>query len=277
LGQKAVQLGIVPKIPKRLDRYRVKARSKDGKMGRIYVTRDGRTIRNRAQAFVSRFSTGLGGRDEVFSALCATEEKLTPPVKRVLEAMRENPTRGLAHCIALAKAEPVHVVRQIIEGQLILGKAEALGELAVNQGALMRDLLRHAIDQTDQCQVCLGHGKVPAIPQARFDPEDEDNALCAACGGSGALVTSSKHKEWAMKKALEIATLGNEPKGVSVNVQTAVGVNVMEGGASTRLAQLAKVSDEILFQSRSEPLRLTSEASEPDMIEGEVISSGQVS
>lgn len=273
IGQKAVRLGLLKAIPKKLDRYRTKSWSKKGRLGRIYVRREGRVVPNKASNFVSKFSTGLGGREEVMAALVAIEEKLSPTNKRVLDGLRQNPSWGLAHAIAEAKAEPVNVVKQVIDGQLVLGKAEALGELAVNQGALMRDLLRHALDRKDVCPICSGRGQV-AVKDV-LHPEEEKNDPCPGCLGSGHVVTSSKHKEWAMKKALEIAELGDAQKGVSVNVNTAIGVRV-EGAASERLAQLARVSDEILFQSRTVK-ELPQEATKgSDILEAEVISNGQV-
>lgn len=277
LAVKAKKLGIIKTVPRALLQSREKLSSKKGKMGRIVVNVAGNIVDNSASHFVSKFSRGLGGREEVMAALVAIEEKLSPTNKRVLDTLRAHPNAQLAFCIAKAKAEPVHVVKQVIEGQMALGKAEALAELARNQGSLMRDLLRHALDKEEKCLVCLGYGKVPFDPKAKFDPDKENNLPCTACGGSGATMASSKHKEWAMKKALEVAELGPaSEKGVQVNVQTAIGVKVE--GASTRLAQLAKVSDEILFASKQQaslPASVPVASLEaPDTIEAEVISNG---
>lgn len=253
LAVQAKKSGLIGSIPDFLNMKRPLLISQRGKMGTIQVLRNGQVKNTGASKFVKTFTKKLGGKEEALIALSAVEDKLTPPNRKVLEALRvsEGPEslRGLPYIIAACKAEPVSVVRAIIDGMMVIGKAEALGELAINQGAIMRDLLRHAMDQTTNCKGCLGLGVVMGQPNQKLTEDGEGSSPCPVCTGSGKIVTSSEHKEWAMKKALEISELGPQKKGVEVNVNTAIGVRV-EGAASQRLSQLAKVSDEILFKSK---------------------------
>ena len=253
LAVHAKKTGLIKTIPDFVNMKRPLLVSQRGKMGTIQVLRNGQIKSTGAAKFVKTFTKKLGGKEEAMLALSAVEDKLSPPNRKVLEALRitEGPEslRGLPYIIAACKAEPVSVVKAIIEGMMVIGKAEALGELAINQGAIMRDLLRHAMDQTTNCKGCLGLGVVPRQPNQKLQEDGEDSQPCPVCTGSGKIVTSSEHKEWAMKKALEISELGPQKKGVEVNVNTAIGVRV-EGAASQKLAQLAKVSDEILFKSK---------------------------
>lgn len=253
LAMQAKKTGLIKTIPDFINMKRPLLISQRGKMGTIQVLRSGQVKNTGAAKFVKTFTKKLGGKEEAMLALSAVEDKLSPPNRKVLEALRvtEGPEslRGLPYIIAACKAEPVSVVKAIIEGMMVIGKAEALGELAINQGAIMRDLLRHAMDQTTNCKGCLGLGMVPKQPNQKLQEDGEGSEPCPVCSGSGKIVTSSEHKEWAMKKALEISELGPQKKGVEVNVNTAIGVRV-EGAASQKLAQLAKVSDEILFKSK---------------------------
>lgn len=273
IAHKAKKLGTIREVPSYLSGGRAVHRSKKGKMGAIVVNRDGRLRVNGALRFVRGFADGIGGNSQIIDALSALEEKISKGNAKVLailkEAEEKREVKSLARAIAEAGAEPVSVVKAIIDGQMALGKMEAMAELALNQGAIMRDLLRHAMDQTDSCKGCLGYGFVPGQPQEKLVEGAPSNKPCPICEGSGKTLSSSKHKEWAMTKALEISELGpGAKKGVEVNVNTAIGVKV-EGAASSRLAQLAKVSDEILYQTKK-----ASEGAE--VVDGEILSSSEV-
>jgi hypothetical protein len=101
--------------------------------------------------------------------------------------------------------------------------------------------MRHAIDREETCDLCFGVKKV----QVRAN-SNKLGPVCPRCSGSGKMVTSSEHKQFAMQKALDMAQILPQ-KGPLVAVQQNQ-QNINAGsGESGLLEQMSKAADELLY------------------------------
>lgn len=207
---------------------------------------------------VRKFEQTIGSREELIEKLSLLEEKLSEKEKAFLTSLRED-TRGktLARLMAEANVSPTKILKHYAEGAVALGKVEAAIAISREQPLLVKDLVRNALDSTKICKVCVGTGKVK-----RQSNDKKEETECPSCEGSGQRIISSKHKEYAMDKVLEIGGLVETPKkgGVNVEVQQNVGVQVGKGGFMERVL---RTSDEILYGRKVIDVLPENSSSEP--------------
>jgi len=221
------------------------ARSRKGAAGQIIVRDMNGIVRNNAARIASKFEKDLtDGKEDIAEKLeMVPPERQTKTHQRLLEVMKANPRWSFARCVAEAKANLATTMNQYAEGLLALKKLESLTALYREMPNLMRDVMHHAIDQMEACNVCFGEGKVAGRAGGK-----SLNKVCPRCAGEGRVRTSSPHKAVALKEALEISKLKPE-KGPLVAVQNNQ-VNMGGGQDSNLLERMAKNRDEILFAER---------------------------
>ncbi len=212
--------------------------------GRIAVKRMTGLVDSPAATIVRKFEEVSGGREEVIEKLQAMEEKLSTEEKDFVELCEKSgKQKSLARLMAESGVKPSRIMKLFADGAIALGKIHSAIEVSRNQPQIVKDLMRHALDQQGVCQVCVGTGKVKKAKNSKAE-----EATCPMCMGSGFRMRSSKHKEYAMGKVLEIGKLVEKPltgKGVNVAVQQNVGVSVERGGGFVE--RMLKTSDEVLY------------------------------
>lgn len=227
------------------------ARSRKGKLGTIKVREYSGVTANAASRLVRKFEYELTeGKDDILEKLEAAPDS-PPSIARLVAMMKERPKMSFARAIAEAKVDAAIALDSYAKGAIALKKIETLLALYKEMPALFRDLLRHAIDREETCELCLGIGQVQ--PRAG---SNKLNKPCPRCSGSGHVVTSSKHKEFAMQKALEMSQLLPEKKPLVAVSQQQLNMTVSaEGGL---LEKMSKFADEVLYNSRIPTNRLPS-------------------
>lgn len=236
-------------------RNRIVKKGKKGEAGQIIVKKHTGVVDNTAKALTKRFEQNTLGRDDIIEKLEAVnaEGALTQEQSRVLELLKTSArSKGLAHILADAKSEPLSVMRAYARGCVVLGQVQAAIEAHSRMPALVKDIFRHAMDQTGVCSTCVGSGKV-----ARNVGGSMESKICPACEGAGTTMISSKHKEWASKVALEMTGQIKGPSGPTVNVQQNVNVSPQAEGF---METLLKATDKVLYGSR------------PDIVDAEIVS-----
>jgi len=168
--------------------------------------------------------------------------------------LESHPQFSLARAIAEAGADVALVLDTYAKGALALKKMETVLGIYKEMPHLMRDLARHAIDQEEDCDVCLSVGKVTAMAKGV-----NLTKTCPKCKGSGKSLASSEHKQFAMSKLLDISEIAPKKGGLALNVNQAVQVNA-GGGGNDLLARMSKAADEVLY---SRP--------PTDVVDGEVV------
>jgi hypothetical protein len=216
------------------------AKSRNGKAGQIIVKSLSGVKPNAAARLAQKLEKELsGGREDIIEKLQASGSQ-NQSIQRVVALMQENPRYGLARAIAEAAADVAVVMNCFGKGALELKKLETVLELYKEMPTLMKDLVKHAVDGEDACDLCYGLGEVQKKAGAKV------GAVCPRCKGSGKVVTSSKHKEFAMQKVLEMTEMLPK-KAPMVNVNQAVQVNNSGGMNSDLLERMSKAADEILY------------------------------
>lgn len=218
------------------------AKSRKGKIGAIIVREFSGVQSNGASKLVRRMEHELTqGHDDIIETFEAIPD-LPKTMQHVLEIMKAKPQISFARAIAEAKADPAVALDTYGKGVMALNKMGVLINLYRSMPAIFRDIMRHAIDKEEVCDVCLGQKKV--------QPRQGVNVLsvdCPRCKGSGLVLTSSEHKEFAMQKALEMSEMLPK-KGPLVAVQqNQVNVNSSDGGL---LEKMSKAADEILYNRK---------------------------
>ncbi len=222
--------------------------------GRIAVKRMTGLVPSPATSIVRKFeemlSQGGDPRAEVVEKLRAVEDRLSVEEKAFVELCESaGKQKGLARLMAEAEVRPSRVLKLFADGAIALGKIHSAIEVSRNQPQIVKDLMRNALDQEGVCQTCVGTGVVKQTKKSA-----EETMKCPSCEGSGHRLRSSKHKEWAMDKVLEIGKLVEKPssgKGVNVAVQQNVGVSVDKGGGFVE--RMLKTSDEVLYGRKAIP------------------------
>ena len=222
-------------------------KSRKGKIGAIKVREFSGVVPNAASKLVKKFEHQMtGGRDDIMEKLEANPE-LPVTVGRVLDVMRSKPSVSFARAIAEAKADPAVALDAYAKGAMALSKMDVLLSLYKEMPALFKDLMRHAIDAEDVCEICMGLGQVQ--PRAGIN---KLSAPCPRCKGSGKVLTSSEHKQFAMQKALEMSQMLPQ-KGPLVAVQQNQQVNVTDGSGGL-LEKMSKMADEVLYHRSPAPV-----------------------
>lgn len=230
-------------IPEPL-RNSVVAKSAKSSIGALQVRRMSGLVKNAALKVISQFEKNIsGGKGDVAEKLSLVEGELGP-AERELVRLLEDPSdrRSLAHLIAEAAASPVKVMDAYTKGCIRLGQVQAAILAHQHMPSYIKDLARHALDSEGICATCVGLGKVK-----RAAGDNADSRPCPACQGSGATLVSSKHKQWAMDRLLEVTRLKGAEGASNVNV--AVGVKISAGGTNF-METMMKTADEILYPEK---------------------------
>jgi hypothetical protein len=253
--------------------------TKKDPLGRIQVKRMTGTVGGPATQIVRKFEDMLSdhtgentrARENLEEKLLAVEDKLGEDEHRLIDLLRGGrKNKSLSTVFAEAGVRPSRILKLYAEGAIALGKVHSAIEVSRNQPMVVKDLLRHALDQERVCNTCLGTKLVKRNVNSK-----EENETCPACRGSGTRLVSSKHKPYAMEKVLQIGKLVDAPKKgteVNVNQQVGIAVNTRGGGFMERIL---KTSDEVLYGRRTAlPALEVRNGSGP--IEAEVLSNGGV-
>jgi hypothetical protein len=225
----------------------VVARSRRGKAGQIVVRALSGVQKSSAAQLARRLEHDLSeGREDILEKLEASGTA-NQSVQKVAALLESHPQFSLARAVAEAGADVAIVLDSYAKGALALKKMETVLSIYKEMPHLMRDLLRHAIDEEVECGVCLGAGSVVSKAGAR-----KLGQQCPRCKGTGKARTPSEHKAMAVQKVLEMSEmLPKKAPGATVNVNQAVQVNA--GGHSELLARMSKAADEVLY-SRTNPI-----------------------
>jgi hypothetical protein len=218
------------------------ARSRKGKMGQIVVREFSGVSKNATSRLVKKFEKALtGGREDIIEKLEGVENKLPENARKVLEIMRAKRSVSLARAIAEAGADASTILDAYAKGAMAIGKMETIVNLYKEMPSIFRDLMRHAVDQEEKCDLCFGQGKVQTRAKS-----NKLGPACPRCGGSGCIVTSSEHKQFAMQKALDMAQILPQ-KGPLVAVQQNQQTINAGAGDSGLLEKMSKAADELLY------------------------------
>jgi hypothetical protein len=218
------------------------ARSRKGKMGQIVVREFSGISKNATSRLVKKFEKDLTeGRDDIIQKLESVETRLPDNGREVLNLLRSKRSISLARAIAEAGADASTILDAYARGAMAIGKMETMVNLYKKMPAIFRDLMRHAIDKEEACDLCLGVGKVQTRAKS-----NKLGPACPRCEGSGKVVTSSEHKQFAMQKALDMAQILPQ-KGPLVAVQQNQ-QTINAGGADAGLLEkMSKAADELLY------------------------------
>ncbi|MGH7274449.1 MAG: hypothetical protein ACREIQ_08345, partial [Nitrospiria bacterium] len=228
-------------IPEQLRNVVVK-RSKRDALGQIVVRRMSGLDVSPASNVLRRFEAVTEGKDDIAEKLEAVQGSLSKEGQHFLSLIKDKKEgrKSVAHLVAEAGWRPLAAMEAYAKGAIALGKLEAATLAAKEQPAIVKDLMRHALDQTDVCMTCVGAGRVPRAPG-----QTKEKDVCPACEGRGKRLTISEHKEFSMGKLLEYTQMIPKAGGMNVNVQQNVGVKVDGGGSF--MAKVLRANEEVLY------------------------------
>lgn len=220
------------------------ARSRKGKVGQIVVHSLSGIHKNAAARTAQRFENELtGGREDIIEKLEASGT-VSAPVERLKDLLIANPRWSFARACAEAKADLGMAIDSYARGAIALNKLATVVEMYKEMPNLLRDLMRHAIDQEETCQTCFGVGLVKGRPDAT-----KLTLKCPSCRGTGTSKVASAYKQFAMQKALELARVLPEKQPLVAVQQNQM--NVTHSSESGLLEKMSKTADEILYGGRS--------------------------
>jgi hypothetical protein len=246
-------------------------------LGVIQVKRMTGTVGGPATQIVRKFEDMLSdhtgentrARENLEEKLLAVEDKLGEDERRLIDLLRGGrKNKSLSTVFAEAGVRPSRILKLYAEGAIALGKVHSAIEVSRNQPMVVKDLLRHALDQEKVCNTCLG----TKLVKKNVNSKDETET-CPACRGSGTRLVSSKHKPYAMEKVLQIGKLVEVPKkGTEVNVSQQVGIAVNTRGGGF-MERILKTSDEVLY-GRRQAQPVLEEKNGTRTVEAEVLPTG---
>lgn len=215
-------------------------KTRKGPLGRLVVKRLTGVVPNSAAKLVKQFEENTGGREDIIEKLEAVQDQLPKDQLALLELLKTaNPTKSLARLMAEIKVEPTKTMDFYARGAVHLGKVQAAIIAHRNLPGIVKDLVRHAIDEEEVCQVCVGSGLVK-----KGSGKLKDDEKCPQCRGKGRKWTSSDYKEFATTKLLEATkVIASKGEGVTVNVQT----NVKVAGGGSFMEKVVEASDKVLY------------------------------
>lgn len=226
------------KIPKQFRDHTVKRGKKD-KLGQIVVKSQSGVVSNPASRTLKQFETNVGGQEEIAEKLQALPDT-NKNIRALAGLLRENSRKSLARLVAECDLAPTEVMTAYARGCIELAKVDAAIEAHRNLNPIVKDLVRHALDQEGLCENCLGTGT-----QRGKSTDHKETQPCVLCSGTGRSYKSSKHKEFATRQLLEITKSVQEKAGPTINLNQNVGIKVGSGG--NFFEKVVGAADEALY------------------------------
>lgn len=218
------------------------ARSRNGKAGQIVVHSLSGIHKNAAAQTSRKFEHELtNGKDDIIEKLDAAGN-LPQHLERLRDYLVANPRWSFTRAIAEARADLAGAIDAYARGAIALNKLATVRAMYEQMPNLLRDIMRHAIDQEVDCATCFGLGLVKVKADST-----KCTLRCPQCKGTGKKLTSSEYKQFAIQKALELARVLPEKQplvAVQQNNQTVIASN--EG----LLEKMSRAADEILYNRR---------------------------
>jgi hypothetical protein len=229
-------------------------RSPKGPLGQIKVRRQTGLENNTALKMVKKFEENIGGEDELIEKLEAVRDELPLNQVALLDALREpSNKKSLARLMVDFHVEPTQVMNQFAKGCMVLGKVGAAIEAHRNLPAVVKALVRDALEEVeDVCSVCVGTGATAPRKGA-----NKETQACPGCKGSGKSARASDLKQFAIGKLLEVTELVKKG-GQTINVGQSV--TLKTGGGGGFMERMMQTSDHILYGKKS------------DVVEAELVS-----
>jgi hypothetical protein len=217
----------------------VVAKSRKGKAGQIVVHSLGGIHKNAAARTAQTFEKELtNGREDIIEKI---EASGTPnqALQLCKDLMVANPRWSFTRAVAESKSDLAGAIDAYAKGAIALNKLAAVKTMYEELPTLLRDIMRHAIDQNEDCATCFGVGMVKGRPNAK-----KLTLKCPTCKGTGQTLVSSEHKRWAAQKALEMSQVLPEKQPLVAVQQNQTNVIGGEGGLLEKMSQTA---DKILY------------------------------
>jgi predicted Zn-ribbon and HTH transcriptional regulator len=217
------------------------ARSRKSKAGQIVVHSLDGIYKNAASRTAVKFEKELtSGREDIIEKLDAAGN-LNQSLERLRDVLVAEPRWSFARAVAESKADLAGAIDAYAKGAIALNKLATVVEMYKAMPSLLRDLMRHAIDQEVDCATCFGVGLVKSRPDSV-----KLTLRCPSCRGTGHCLQASEHKRSAMSKALEMAQVLPE-RSPLVQVQQNTQVNNL-ASQDGLLEKMSKTADEILYR-----------------------------
>lgn len=224
------------------------ARSRDGVIGRISVTRFSGVRRNQTAKIIDDFEERVG-LDQILEALSLSPTK---GIQKLVEISKQpgKHMASLKRLIADAEVDPASVFTHYAKGMLLAKRAEAVAVAAEGAPHSVRELLRLAAPMRAICRTCLGVGKIPKSTR-----HNEATEPCPTCMGKKEMLESGPLQEFAIKELNQIVGLIEKTPGVQVNQQTNIQQNtqVVGGGFAHRLLTM---NDKLLRAPKMQPTEI---------------------
>lgn len=224
----------------------ITARSRKDDLGAIVLRAHSGVDNTSAARVAKEFEDRAGGVMGVAEKLAAVEEHLPGGLKGLAAKLSDpaNAGKRLYRILAEEKVSLLGVMKGYVKGCVELAQIEAAVEAHRGMPAIVKDLVRHAIDGDPRvCGTCMGTGSVRAKSS-----DNKEKVMCPSCEGEGALVKISPHKEFAAKTILEITKQLETGKG---GVNVAVGINLAAGGKSYA-ERMIDAADKVLYGKKED-------------------------
>ena len=213
-----------------------------------------------AAAELSRLEQEFGGRQYLVQAL--TFAKQTKDIRYLLGLIAdpENNSLSLAEICRIGRILPGELVAALASGTDLRSQLLAKQRIAARIPAVVGEVMQKAAEYEDDCNDCLGTGKITADPT-----DDEPNpgpTDCTTCNGGGRLKYPADGK--CRDLALEMAGLTGGSGAGAVNVNVHQNVGVFAGGSYEGYERLQEAMDVVLYGAGSG-------VPDIDVAEGEVV------
>lgn len=234
----------------------IKAKSRKDKLGQIALRKMTGPANNAAYRTAREFETRTGGIAGLAEKLEALGDQLPKDQLRLARALRDQPRRGLAQILAEQQVSLIQTMKSYAKGCVELAQVDAAIEMHRGLPAVVKDIVRHALDTEEVCFTCVGTGTL-----REKSTDNKEKLPCKSCRGTGRVLTSSQHKEWAAKAVLNATGQAGEKVP-----QTAVQVNVAVGGGRSYAERVIDLADRVLHGQKDQAGPV-----EDGIVEGEVV------
>ncbi len=217
------------------------AKSRRDGLGAIVVREHSGADNTAALRVAKEFEERAGGLEGVAEKLEAVDPDTLPVPLKPLPALLRDPKNAgkqLYKILAEQQVSLLSVMKTYAKGAVEMAQVEAAIEAHRGMPAIVKDLVRNALDSTGVCRVCLGVGQV-----RNKSTDKKETLVCPGCFGTGQIIFSSPHKEFAAKTVLEMTKQIGQTPAHQVNV--AVGINV--AGGKSYAERMIDAADKVLY------------------------------